>query len=378
MGLTDRWGTGIPDLPRLTGIVTSASTGCEHLLLAPLDEDARHVMERALRDGGFAFTTRGRLLTVSDAPSRLPSLATWLPLRTSAALRSRVKAALVSDPDDPEALVEACLGAQPLTEFFDLAEVDWIRVALRDNWLYSVFQPVVEASTGQVFGYEALVRARNPQSDELVTAGQLIYAATRLNLQHHFDQAARITAIRQAAQLGDANACYFVNFSPSAIYEPEVCLRSTVEAADECGMPLSRIVFDMVDVSEMEDADGLGAILDYYRRRGARIALDDVTGSLSTLQLIADLRPDFIKIDCSVIATASPMRSRMRLEPIVSLARSLNLQVIAEGVETSDQMTLCREAGVDYMQGFLLAHPANPPMAVQPGLFGGTDLATAA
>lgn len=368
MGLTDRW---IADAPRATSRTAAAALprGDGHLLLAPLDDDAFLVLTHVLQDAGCAFERRGRLLTIPDAGTTLPALTTFLLSHTTHSLRSRVKAGFVRNPAMPDSLIDACLDAQSLTDFIDLAEVDWIRTALSEGWLYSVFQPVVDACDGRVFGYEALVRARHPDTGDVITAGQLIYAAERLSLQHLFDQTARITAIRHAAQLDDTDACFFVNFSPGAIYEPEVCLRSTVEAAEQCGVPLSRIVFEVVDAAETESGERLAAILDYYRIRGARIALDDVTGSLGALQLIADLRPDFIKIDCSVVTVGSPVRSRMRLEPIVGLARSLQLQVIAEGVETFEQMMLCREAGVDYMQGFLFARPANPPMAVSPGLF---------
>lgn len=364
MGLTDRWIAGASRSAARTFVAAATPDGDEHLLLAPLDEDARTVLARVLAEAGVAFEQRGRILTIAGAGSRLAALNACLSSRTSAALRARVKAAFVANPDSPECLVDACLDAQCLADFLELSEVGWIRAALRDGWLYSVFQPVLETDSGSVFGYEALVRARNPVTGDVITAGELIYAAGRLNLQHLFDQTARVTAIREAALLGQNDACFFVNFSPSAIYEPDVCLRSTVEAAEQCGVPLSRIVFDMVDVSEIDDGEGLGAILDYYRRRGARVALDDVTGSLGTMQLIGDLRPDYIKIDCGVVATASAFRSRMRLDPIMKLARGLGLQVIAEGVETPEQMALCREAGVDYVQGYLFGRPANPPLPV--------------
>ena len=111
------------------------------------------------------------------------------------------------------------------------AQHDWGRDALDDNWLFSLFHPIVEAESGAVFAYEALIRAKNPQTEEVIGAGPLIDASVKLNIEHVFDQRARQTAIRNAAALQIPHLRLFINFMPNTIYDPEVCLRRT-----RCGM----------------------------------------------------------------------------------------------------------------------------------------------
>jgi len=344
---------------------TARSATEDLLVLAPLDSDARDALRRIVLAGGFGHEDRGFLFVFRGGPAVFADLMALLRIRASSALKLNVKGVVVRQLNTEADRVAACLEAAPLVEMLDNAEVDWIRDALRDNWLYSVYQPIVEARSGGVFAYEALARATDPQSGDTYTAGRLLYASSRLNLEHAFDQQARAAAIRGAAALDLPDVKYFVNFSPGAIYDPEVCLQRTMDAARDCGMPLCRLVFDVVDASDLDAGEQLAAILAYYRQRGASVALDDVTGSMNSLQLIADLRPDFIKVDCSAIGQSSAVRSRSRLEPLVGLSKSLSIRVVAKGIETAEEMHLCAAAGVDFMQGYLFARPANPPMPVR-------------
>lgn len=345
-----------------TGPAAAPQAPHSHLLLAPLDSDADLALTRALEAGGFAFERSGPALLVQDAREHLAALNTLLTGRIPPALQSQVKAVLVDGSDDPTSVALSYLRAEALPVFFEQTDLDWARQALREDWLFSVFQPVMTAATGTIHAYEALVRARNPRTGDVIGAAQLVYASRRLNIYHQFDRMARLTAIREAAALGKPGMRYFVNFSPSAIYDPAVCLRGTLDAAREAGIPLDQLVFDLIEFDQSEGRERLYAILDYYRGKGVSVALDSLDGSLTTLQYVTELLPDYVKLDGDLTARAvTSTTGRRRLQSVIDLAKRLNIAVVAEGIETPEQARVSIESGADYLQGFLFAHPSNPP-----------------
>ena len=241
-------------------------------------------------------------------------------------------------------------------------ESQWVRQALTDDWLFCLFHSIVHADTGQVFGHEALIRARHPHTGEVYGAGPIIDAANKLDMHHILDQKARKTAIREAALLREMRGRIFINFMPNTIYDPEICLRTTMEAAHEYGVPLSRLVFEVVETEQIPDMKKLERILDYYRRHGVGTAVDDMGAGYASVEYLAALQPDFVKIDRDLVVRAElEKEARQKMDLVVSQAKSLGIAVIAEGIETPEQLHLCREAGTDFLQGYLFGIPANPP-----------------
>ncbi len=341
----------------------------EVLLLVPMDADADAALTAALDSCGFPYTRQGLALAVATSRRELGALSVVLTLipRT---LHTRIKGVFAGGADSPKGMLSAFLHAESLPMFLEHAEVAWVMQALRDDWLFSVFHPILDARTGDRFGYEALIRARNPETDEILPAGQLIYACSVLNLQHQLDRQARISAIRDAATLSRDGGRFFINFLPGAIYDPALSLTTTIEAAEQHGLEISQLVFEVVETEEIESTERLRRILDYYRQRGAGIALDDIGSGFSSLQYLAELEPDYVKVDREISAgAASSSSARHTLDSIVSLAKKLNTRVVAEGIETEAQLKACLEAGVDYVQGFLFALPANPPQPIRQDVF---------
>ena len=195
----------------------------------------------------------------------------------------------------------AFVQAEPLSRLMESAQHDWVRDALNDDWLFSVFHPIVGAETGAVFAYEALIRARHPETDQVIGAGPIIEAAVNLNLEHVLDQCARKTAIRNAAALQMPDVRLFINFMPNTIYDPEVCLRTTMETAEECGLELSSLVFEVVETEHIPDMKRLKKILDYYKSRGVGTAVDDMARVFPA----CSISPHFTRIMSSWTAISS-------------------------------------------------------------------------
>jgi len=261
--------------------------------------------------------------------------------------------------------MSALLIARPLSELLRNIQHEWVREALSDGWLYSVFHPIIHAQTGDLFGEEALLRARNPRTDKIFGASQLINACEKLKLHHQLDQLARQAAIFGASQHVPSNAQVFINFLPNTIYDPAVCLRTTMEAAERYNLSMSRLVFEVVETEKIPDMDHLRHILDYYRKSGVGTAVDDIGAGFSGIDYISSLKPDYVKLDRDfVLAAEQTFKGRMQMDRIISASHQHGARVIAEGIETEAQMKLCVDAGVNFLQGFLFAKPACPPQAI--------------
>jgi EAL domain-containing protein (putative c-di-GMP-specific phosphodiesterase class I) len=106
-------------------------------------------------------------------------------------------------------------------------------------------------------------------------------------------------------------------------------------------------------------------ILDYYRQRGMGTAIDDMGAGYTGVDYITSLRPNFVKLDREfVLAAESSQEGRDQMQAVITAAHTHGAKVIAEGIETQEQMDLCVRSNVDFLQGFYFAKPACPPMAV--------------
>lgn len=239
----------------------------------------------------------------------------------------------------------------------------WLIDLLAERRLRTVFQPILDGRDGVTpFAVECLLRGVDHDGRE-VAPGRMFAAARDGDLLFHLDREARVAAVRGAAATGWRGAI-FINFTPSALYDPAACLRTTLRAVHETGLRPERIVFEVVETDRIDDVGHLGRILEFYRAKGFRVALDDLGAGYSSLNLVPRLRPDFIKIDRELVSgvDGDPYK-RAVVRTIVNLARGLNIRVIAEGVERAEEFARLREDGVDYVQGFLFA----PPSACAPG-----------
>jgi len=164
--------------------------------------------------------------------------------------------------------------------------------------------------------------------------------------------------IKSAAQLGMTEHLS-INFLPNAIYKPEVCIRTTLEAARTHGFPTSRIIYEVTEGERVEDGAWLAEILREYQRCGFLTAIDGFGAGCAGLKLLADFQPDLIKIDMDLVRHIDTSKSRQAIvRSLVRLCDDMVIRVIAEGIETAGERDFLEDAGVRLMQGYLFARPA--------------------
>jgi EAL domain-containing protein (putative c-di-GMP-specific phosphodiesterase class I) len=232
--------------------------------------------------------------------------------------------------------------------------------------LSMAFQPIVDVTTRTVFAYEALVRGTEGQS-----AGEVFTRVDDSN-RYRFDQACRCTAIELAARLGMPTALS-INFMPNAVYRPELCIRTTLEAADTFGFPIERIIFEITEGEKITDRHHLRNIVEYYRSRGFRTAIDDFGAGYSGLNLLADVTPDIIKLDLALVRDIDTDRTRRAIvRGITQVCTDLDIAVIAEGIESPAELAALRDLGITLFQGYLFARPGFESLpAPDPAAWGG-------
>ncbi|MDX1626977.1 MAG: EAL domain-containing protein [Wenzhouxiangellaceae bacterium] len=236
---------------------------------------------------------------------------------------------------------------------------------LERRQLRTFFQPILDRA-GSVWGYELLMRAFDDDGG-LISPARILEWAERENLLFMLDRVARETHIRSAARCRTPDhAKFLINFTPTVIYEPSFCLRTTFEAVRANGLDPERIVFEVIETTRIEDPSRLRRILDHYREAGFGVALDDVSAGYSGLSMLADLEPDLVKIDRDIVQRANDSAAHMEIvRSLVSLGRRMGKLVLAEGIETEAQHSALRSEGVDLFQGFLLGRPAPEPVGIE-------------
>lgn len=217
------------------------------------------------------------------------------------------------------------------------------------------FQPIVDLGAGRVRAYEALVRG--PRDEPAAT---VLAQLTPANI-YAFDQAARVRAIELAAQIGVAtrNASVSINFRPGAMYRPQSCVRPTLAAARRTGFPPDRIVFELTEDERVGDFGFLREIFEVYRANQFSTAIDDFGAGYAGLTLLAEYRPDWVKLDMALIrGVDGDMARRAIVAGVVGICSALSIGLIAEGVETRAELDALRSLGVTVFQGYLFAKPA--------------------
>lgn len=225
-----------------------------------------------------------------------------------------------------------------------------------DHFLHTAYQPIIETKSGNIFGFEALARVSDPTS--FGTIADLFPFAEKVGQLYPIEKLCRRKAIQSYPTIWRGKEILFLNINPKVLADPDFSSGQTRKLLVEQGLHPSDVVLEITEQSAIEDFVNFRAALDYYRKQGFQIALDDVGSGYSSLQSIAELQPDFLKIDRSLISgvNADPIKWAL-LETFATFSKRIGCRIIAEGVETLEEMQTVVQLGVDYIQGYFVAKP---------------------
>lgn len=240
-------------------------------------------------------------------------------------------------------------------------EAQWLNQIIATEELQVLFQPIVDANQQAIYGYEALIRG--PKTSPLHSPLRLFDVATQAGQLVELDLLCRRLAIQRFAEL-ELPGLLFLNVMPLTIVERDFREGLTLGFIRESGLPPERVVIELTEHVPIHDYELMRQAVDHYRDMGFQVALDDLGAGHSSLRHWSELRPDFVKLDRHFISGIDQEPAKREfLRSILDVARSLDCQLIAEGVETAAEH-LCLwelDRGLALLQGFYFARPSPQP-----------------
>jgi EAL domain-containing protein (putative c-di-GMP-specific phosphodiesterase class I) len=236
-----------------------------------------------------------------------------------------------------------------------------LREAIARQQLFLVYQPQVDLDTGRITGLEALVRWRHPTRGVL-SPGVFIPAAEHTGLIVPLGRWVLAQACRQARRWlddGIAPARIAVNFSALQFKIPGEVTKEIDAVLAETGLPAHMLEVELTESTMMVTTKGHGGVLQELRKRGVTIAVDDFGTGYSSLAYLRRFPVDRIKLAQEfIIDLVAGSSDAMIVQAAIGLARTLGADMIAEGVETEQQLALLKSWGCRAAQGYYFARPA--------------------
>ena len=245
---------------------------------------------------------------------------------------------------------EAANAAKSIEQRELARKVDDLRVSLRDQLVYVDYHPIVRATTGEIFGYEALARGR---MRSLRSPEVMFEVAAEADLVWELSRLCRARAVEGMRAQLVSGQLLFLNVDPHDFADP--AFTEDALMVDEPGC----VVIEITERTAIKDYPKFRERLRAFRERGYRFAVDDAGSGYAGLGSIANLEPDFIKLDMSLINGIDTNFIKQNLvETMVRFADDQGAMVIAEGVERSEEYETVKSLGVHLVQGFFLHRPA--------------------
>jgi diguanylate cyclase (GGDEF)-like protein len=275
---------------------------------------------------------------------------------TATLLLRRAGAALAEARASEGSHVRALSAADEGAALFDVSLQADLRRALDRDEIEILFQPQLSIASGRVVGVEALARWQHPDHGEL-GAHTLFAVAERSDylttLSAHVQRRAAMIAAAWPEALGKLRLA--INLTAADIARAGF-VDGFFSMIDACGFPRERLTVEVTESGLIEDLAGAATVLAELRAGGCRVAIDDFGTGYSSLAYLKALPLDYLKIDKHMAQDISgSTRDRIVVRGVIDMARSLGLAVVAEGVETEEQLALLAAEGCNYYQGFLFA-----------------------
>jgi EAL domain-containing protein (putative c-di-GMP-specific phosphodiesterase class I) len=221
--------------------------------------------------------------------------------------------------------------------------------ALDEMWI--AFQPIIDLRESKLYGYEALLRSREPS---LPGPLDVVAAAERLGKVLELGARVRERTAQALSNLKDDGIHVFVNLHPSELLDPSLYDdRSSIMGI------APRVVLEVTERAALQKLHDLGERTSVLRFHGYRLAVDDLGAGYAGLSSFVALEPEFVKLDMSLVRGIDKSKIRQELlRSLVDLCAGLRIKLVGEGVETQSELDTLRELGCQLAQGYFLGRPA--------------------
>lgn len=234
-------------------------------------------------------------------------------------------------------------------------EEQYLKQILHKYQIHTVFQPIVSLRDASVLGYEAL--SRGPEGTIMESPTALFAAAEKHNMLWELEQLCRSTALKSAHALGYAQKL-FLNVNPNILDDHKFRQGFTLEYLQKFNIDPANIIFEITEHSAVMNIGNFKKTVHHYKEQGFGIAIDDGGGGYSGLNLISDIHPHYLKLDMNLIRSIDKDSMKQALvRGMHEFSKLSDTRLIAEGIETREELSALIEIGVHYGQGFYIQHP---------------------
>ena len=242
---------------------------------------------------------------------------------------------------------------------------DRLRQVIERQELSALFQPIIHMQSGEIIGYEGLIRG--PSDSPLHSPLNLFRVALAANLSVEVEHLCRKVVIETFAKMGLPGKL-FLNVSPECLLYPNMKHGETLDYIQQFGISPERVIIELTESQPTYDYELLGRAVAHYRAMGFEIAIDDLGEGFSSLRLWSELRPAYVKIDMHFIQGINLDKVKLQfVQSIQQIAQATGTMVIAEGIETHTELLVIRDLGIACGQGYHIGRPSNnPAVAVSP------------
>lgn len=256
----------------------------------------------------------------------------------------------------PLALVQnTALAPRPCEPLPSLKDV------LENGDLYPVFQPIVGLNSGAIHAHEALIRG--PVGTALHTPDALLRAAAVERLVYEFEIACVRKTLQQWGQMA-APGRLFVNISAAVLIQLMTSRGRAylLRLFADLGVAPRMLVLEITEHERVEDMDHLAEVVQYVRAAGVSLALDDFGDGRSSLRLWSQLKPEVVKIDKYFTRNISQHGDKLKtIQALQQIAALFETELVAEGIETAQDLRVLRDLGISFGQGYFLGYPDAQP-----------------
>ena len=240
-------------------------------------------------------------------------------------------------------------------EALDQARLDEVRRIIREKSIHTLFQPIVHLPDREILGFEAL--SRGPSGSYLESAENLFGFTERAGLLGEVELLCLDRALANSIRLPEG-AILFLNLSMFGLEYIESEAKGLIDRVENVGRSPRECVLEITERTYAESAGRLKERVAELRKHGFRIAIDDMGTGYSALHILADLQPDFIKLDKMLVRDLQdePIKRNL-VSAIIGFGRDSQSTVIAEGVETEAEVEVLCELGIELQQGFFFGYP---------------------
>ncbi len=234
-----------------------------------------------------------------------------------------------------------------------------LRQVIDREELSALFQPIIHMQSGEIIGYEGLIRG--PSDSPLHSPLNLFRVAAAAGLSVEVEHLCRKVVIETFAKMALPGKL-FLNVSPECLLYPNMKHGETLDYIQQFGISPERVIIELTESQPTYDYELLGRAVAHYRAMGFEIAIDDLGEGFSSLRLWSELRPAYVKIDMHFIQGINLDKVKLQfVQSIQQIAQATGTMVIAEGIETHTELLVIRDLGIACGQGYHIGRPSNNP-----------------